>query len=311
MEEKIGIVLSGETSFLAPAGTVEDFLRAYQLKKEIIQGILKEGVDFGTVPGSEKPALLKAGAEKMSNFYALSPDFVDIETVEDWTGKDHDGEPFFYYRQKCNLYKNQSDGTRIFVASADGSCNSWEKKYRYRQADRLCPSCGKPAIIKGKQEYGGGWLCYTKKGGCGAKFADNAPEIVNQDVGQVKNPDVAEQVNTMLKMAQKRALVAATLIATNTSDYFTQDIEDMSFFSGEVVTVKAEDVPTTPSPKSPSKAQPRKPAGEPIPDAQWQEFQELVEKAVASGLELPGYNRAEMTPKTVEGATKYIQGKLG
>jgi hypothetical protein len=243
MKEKNEIVLSRETLFLAPAGTVEDFLKAYQLKKEIIQSILREGVDFGIVPGSEKPALLKAGAEKMSNFYALSPDFVDIKTVEDWTGQDHNGEPFFYYRQKCNLYKNQSDGTRIFIASADGSCSSWEKKYRYRQAERVCPNCGKPAIIKGKQEYGGGWLCFIRKGGCNAKFLDDAPEIVNQDVGQVKNPDVAEQVNTMLKMAQKRALVAATLIATNTSDYFTQDIEDMSSFVGEMVTVKAEDVP--------------------------------------------------------------------
>ena len=35
-----------------------------------------------------------------------------------------------------------------------------------------CPECGKPAIIKGKPEYGGGWLCYKKKDGCGAKWSD-------------------------------------------------------------------------------------------------------------------------------------------
>jgi hypothetical protein len=35
-----------------------------------------------------------------------------------------------------------------------------------------CPVCGVVgAIIKGKPEYGGGWLCFQKKGGCGAKFA--------------------------------------------------------------------------------------------------------------------------------------------
>jgi hypothetical protein len=33
-----------------------------------------------------------------------------------------------------------------------------------------CPKCGKDAIIKGKEEYGGGYLCFKKKGGCGAKF---------------------------------------------------------------------------------------------------------------------------------------------
>ena len=42
----------------------------------------------------------------------------------------------------------------------------------------------------------------------------------------VPNSDPAEQVNTILKMADKRALVAATLIATGLSEYFTQDIED-------------------------------------------------------------------------------------
>ena len=51
-------------------------------------------------------------------------------------------------------------------------------------------------------------------------------------MGQVKNPDVSDLVNTIDKMAQKRAFVAAILIATNASDYFTQDMED---FNGEVV----------------------------------------------------------------------------
>jgi hypothetical protein len=34
-------------------------------------------------------------------------------------------------------------------------------------------------------------------------------------------------VNTIQKMAQKRALVAATLIATSASEFFTQDVEDV------------------------------------------------------------------------------------
>lgn len=227
------LILSPQADvMMTPVGTVADFLHAYQLKKEIIEGILREGVDYGVVPGTDKPTLKKAGAEKMNNFYNLHPVFEDVKVTEDWTGTDHSGEPFFYYRQKCNLYKEIGNQT-VMVASADGSCNSWEKKYRYRNGERVCPACGKSTIIKGKAEYGGGWLCFAKKGGCGAKFADNAPEITSQDVGQVKNPDVAELTNTILKMAQKRALVAATLIATNTSDYFTQDMED--FVTGEVI----------------------------------------------------------------------------
>jgi hypothetical protein len=42
-----------------------------------------------------------------------------------------------------------------------------------------CPACGKKgAIIKGKAEYGGGYLCFAKKGGCGAKFKDLPKQVL-------------------------------------------------------------------------------------------------------------------------------------
>lgn len=220
-------------NFLAPVVSVEYALRAYQAKKELIDGIMRAGVDFGIIPGSSKPTLLKAGAEKATSFFGLSPRFADAEVVNDWTGEQHGGEPFFYYRRTCNLWKGNA-----LVAAVDGSCNSWEKKYRYRGGERICPKCGKPTIIKGKEEYGGGWLCFAKKGGCGAKFANDAPEIVDQKIGLVKNPDVSDLVNTILKMADKRALVAATLIATGMSEYFTQDIDD--FITAEFTEVPEE-----------------------------------------------------------------------
>lgn len=40
-----------------------------------------------------------------------------------------------------------------------------------------CPECGKSkAVIKGKEEYGGGWLCFKKKGGCGYAWQTDAPD---------------------------------------------------------------------------------------------------------------------------------------
>jgi len=204
-----------------PAADIQSALVRYQTVKAFIGGVLREGVDYGKIPGSDKPVLLKAGAEKMASFFGLSVRFELADKIEDWTGDAHGGEPFFYYRYKCSLWRGDA-----LVAEGEGSANSWEKKYRYRQAERVCPSCGKATIIKGKAEYGGGWICFTKRGGCGAKFPENAPEIISQEVGQVKNPDVADLVNTIQKMAQKRALIAPILIATNTSDYFTQDVED-------------------------------------------------------------------------------------
>jgi hypothetical protein len=50
------------------------------------------------------------------------------------------------------------------------------------------------------------------------------------------NPDVADVVNTIQKMAQKRALVAATLIATSASEFFTQDVEYADPFGRNVET---------------------------------------------------------------------------
>ena len=226
-------IVVSNPNFLAPAASVNDMLAVYQAKKDFIDGILRSGVDFGPIPGSDKPALLKPGAEKMVSFFGLSPVFEDIATVEDWTGEAHGGEPFFYYRQKCKLHK----GERL-IATADGSCNSWEKMYRYRNAERTCPQCGNASIFKSKNKPE--FYCWAKKGGCGATFSLNDKRITEQEAGQIKNPDVSELTNTILKMAQKRALVAAVLIGTAVSDYFTQDVED--FTSDNVMDAQFRDV---------------------------------------------------------------------
>ena len=102
-----------------------------------------------------------------------------------------------------------------------------EARYRWRQAKRICPSCGAEAITKGKEEYGGGWICFKRQDGCGAKFGDGDPSITNQQAGRDENEDIYFQVNTILKMAKKRAMVDAALSAGRLSDVFTQDMEDL------------------------------------------------------------------------------------
>jgi hypothetical protein len=57
--------------------------------------------------------------------------------------------------------------------------NSLDNENKPIQKRTLCPNCGKDAVIKGKPEYGGGWLCYSKKGGCGAKFTDEEWESIS------------------------------------------------------------------------------------------------------------------------------------
>lgn len=241
--------------FLAPVVSLSDALQAYQLKKNLIDEIFTSGVDFGVIPGASKPTLYKAGAEKAASFFGLRPIFEDRTVIEDWTGQDHAGEAFFYYRRTCNLYRGN-----VLIASVDGSCNSWEKKYRWRLAERRCPSCEQAAIMKSKfapknKSLGTipGWYCYEKKGGCGAEFAFNDINITEQQLGQVRNPDAADVVNTVLKMADKRALVAAILIATGLSEYFTQDIEDFIDGQASVETVPPP-TPDSAAPKPTAKA---------------------------------------------------------
>jgi hypothetical protein len=238
-DEGVGLVAFDRSQFM-PAMSIELAVERYNAVTEFVSRVLRRDIDYGVIPGTEKRTLLKPGAEKLTTFFGLSTRFQLLERIEDWTGAGHDGEPFFYYLYRCRLYRGE-----LLIAESDGSCNSREQKYRYREAQRACPSCGQPCIIKGREEYGGGWLCFKKKGGCGAKFADGDREIEGQQTGRVFNPDIADQVNTIQKMAQKRSLVASVLLAVNASEFFTQDVEDMAV-SGPFVNANANTAAGTP-----------------------------------------------------------------
>jgi hypothetical protein len=224
-------------TFIAPVIDVDNALRAYQGMKDFVGKVLRENVDYGVIPGTEKPTLQKPGAEKLARFFGLAIDPQPIFVVEDWTGADHNGEPFFFYRYKAIATRNSN-----LVAAGIGSCSSWEKKYRYRNADLVCPACDKPNIRKSKQ--GDGWYCWAKTGGCGATFKNEDKRIADQPRGQINNPDPADIVNTIDKMAQKRAIVAAVLLACNASEYFTQDVED--YIEGEIIPPTTTKAPETP-----------------------------------------------------------------
>ena len=193
-------------------------VRKERVRLAMIQrAVMTEGVDYGVIPGTPTPTLLKPGAEILNKAARLKATFGEPlrEAGDGITA------PHIRYQVRCLLVFEGE-----VIAEGDGSSNSLERKHRYRSAERVCPHCGLAAIIKGRQEYGGGWLCFGRKGGCGAKFGDKAQEIVDQSIGVVENPDPHDLDNTLLKMAEKRALVAATLLAHAASGIFTQDLED-------------------------------------------------------------------------------------
>ena len=143
-----------ERARFMPAMSIESAVERYNAVTEFVSRVLRPEVDYGVIPGTEKRTLLKPGAEKLTTFFGLSTRFELLERIEDWTGEAHNGEPFFYYLYRCRLTRGD-----VLIAEGDGSCNSRETKYRWRESQRLCPACNQPAIIKGREEYGGGWLC--------------------------------------------------------------------------------------------------------------------------------------------------------
>jgi hypothetical protein len=178
--------------------------------------IMQNEHHYGTIPGcGPKPTLLKPGAEILFNLFQYAP--MCSVSITNLPGGHRE------YTVTCTVTHIP---TGSVVGQGMGSCSTMESKYRYRNAKRVCPECGQESIIKGKAEFGGGWLCFAKNGGCGAKFKAGDERIEGQVCGKVDNEDIADCYNTCLKMAEKRAKVDAALSCTSASDIFTQDIED-------------------------------------------------------------------------------------
>ena len=177
-----------------------------QFKRDIMQ----DGTDYAVIPGTPKPSLLKPGAEKLCEAFGWRPKFAILDSVRDWEGG------FFHYEVECRLLSKR---TGEDVGNGLGEANSLEGRYRWREARPSCERCGfELRRARDRAE----WYCWRAKGGCGATY----PLGQIEPGGKVENDDPYTLVNTLLKMAQKRALVAATLVAAAASGIFTQDVED-------------------------------------------------------------------------------------
>lgn len=141
-----------------------DQLTAIANFQSMVEKNLKKDQDYGVIPGTQKPTLLKPGAEKIQMLMGVTSEYEVLNQIEDYD------KGFFSYTVRATLSKN---GTKI--TEGLGSANTKEKRY------------------------------------------------INQDAFML--------VNTVLKMAKKRAQVDATLTIASLSNVFTQDIEDMDNFN--------------------------------------------------------------------------------
>lgn len=195
-----------------------------QRLQQVMLSMMREGVHYGKIPGVDKPVLFKAGAEVLCQMFRL---VAEPQTKIEWG--DGTTSPRATVLARCLIHADNIDGPVVGVGEAGATL--WERKYRYRYAELVCPDCGKSGTIKrsrfpDKSTGDKGWYCYSKAGGCGAEFLSTAPAITEQDRGLVENPDAMDQLNTIIKMANKRARVDGVITATSSSDLLTQDLEE-------------------------------------------------------------------------------------
>lgn len=186
--------------------------------KRVQKEYMDEGIDYGTIEGIDKPTLFKPGAEKLMQLYGLA---ARLDSA--FVPGDNETTPPITYDTQCFLHVGNFDGPIVGVGH--GTANSWEKRYR-REGQKTCPNCGNTTVIKGKAEYGGGWVCWKKKGGCGTTYQDNDPAILSQTANASDITAAYDLGVTLMKMSEKRSITDAVLRATATSGLFTQDVAD-------------------------------------------------------------------------------------
>lgn len=201
-----------------------------EFKKQLVKEIMKKGehgtgADYGSTPGI-KMMIFKEGIQTIKEAFNLTVGVPKLHReiiplkLSDGTIVNHIGI--------TAMIPIHSLETGAMVGSGLGHCATIEDKYRYRGEERKCPECNGAFIIKGKSEYGGGWLCYKKKGGCGAKFNDEDTRITEQPIGRIENTNPHNVLNTVIGMSVKRGRSPGVLDTTGMDKYFRlpEDDED-------------------------------------------------------------------------------------
>jgi hypothetical protein len=167
---------------------VADIISHVALVQEVMRAVMKPDIHYGVIPGTDKPTLLKQGAEVLCMAFRVA----DSYQVEDLSTADT-----VRYRVTC-LGTHQASG--VVLGSGMGEASSGEEKYKWRKAfddEFNATPENLRRIKKGK---------YTTK--------------------QIRT-EPADLANTILKMANKRAKIAMTINVTACGDMFGQDLEDM------------------------------------------------------------------------------------
>ena len=176
------------------AKALDDSLRS------AMRAVLHPDVDYGVIPGTNKPSLLKPGAEKLLQWFGFGHT-MEPAGIE----RDADGNRVGV-TYKCVVTKGMPSGRRETVSTCDG--------YAGYDEDRF----------------------YTSAEAATLKERANAARY-RREANPAKCVEYRAPWNSVIKMAQKRAMVGAALTATSASSLFTQDVEDEAPSPGAAVSV--------------------------------------------------------------------------
>ena len=103
---------------------VQQFFKEVMIPSRVDErGVSLADGDYGVIPGTEKPTLFKAGAEKLCELYGYAPIIADVQEYAD----NESG----HYRVVVRVALiHKSSGVKI--AEGIGECNTRESRYFYR-----------------------------------------------------------------------------------------------------------------------------------------------------------------------------------
>lgn len=134
--EPDNIIMLNTSENTRTISVIPDFAISICQAKEriaLLQNFVKEmmipNIDYGLIPGCQKPSLYKSGAEKLCDIFGFSKQLEITNRIEDWE------KGMFSYEVKITLINKR---TNLIEAEGIGSCNNHEKKYKNQDSFTIC-----------------------------------------------------------------------------------------------------------------------------------------------------------------------------
>ncbi len=196
--------------------TVKQLVADKNLILAAVQETMEIGMDYGVIPGCQKPSLWKPGAEKLAMMFKLAGEPIEA--------KDIGSEDEVRYRVVTRFSHGP---TGVIVAFGVGEASSNEEKYKWRKA--TCPEEFEETPEDRRRRK---WVPVWDKG---KKVWDKEKGRYEMEQIEQVRTNPADLANTILKMADKRSYISGILKATAASSTFTQDLEDLATETAEAV----------------------------------------------------------------------------